>query len=105
MPVSNLNKIKHKNYGKEKVMPNLTILGLEDNCHSDYQCFVFDGVLSVESPEIKNFINRWVKNQWSSVVKSSWEPEEGEDYRVSIRHINAITDIDNHNINEPHLHL
>ena len=86
-------------------MPNLTILGIEDNCHSDYQCFVFDGILSVENENIINFVNKWVKNQWSSVVKSSWAPKEGEDYHVNVRHINAITDIDNHDINEPHLQL
>lgn len=86
-------------------MPNLTILGIEDNCHSDYQCFVFDGILSAENENIINFVNKWVKNQWSSVVKSSWEPKEGEDYHVNVRHINAITDIDNHDINEPHLQL
>ena len=90
-------------------MPNLTILGLEDNCNSDYQCFVFDGIKSEESPEIALFIKRWVEKQfWFPLINISGEaypPVKGEEYHVNVRHINAITDIDNHDINEPHLQL
>ena len=82
-------------------MPNLTILGLEDNCHSDYQCFVFDGIKSEESPEIAEFIKRWV----AYTLPPNVTPLEGENYHVSIRHINAITDASTHDVKEPHLYL
>jgi hypothetical protein len=84
-------------------MPNLTIVGLEDNCHSDYQCFVFDGIKSAESPDIAKFIKRWVDEQFSH--RKTIPPVEGEDYHVNIRHINAITDASTHDVKEPHLHL
>ena len=87
-------------------MPNLTLLGLEDNCHSDYQCFVFDGIKSEESPEVAGFIKRWVDEQFSGITDSTnFLPEEGEDYHVNIRHINAITDATTHDVKEPHLTL
>lgn len=82
-------------------MPNLTILGLEDSCHSDYQCFVFDGIKSKESPEVAKFITRWVV--WS--FPAHMTPTEGEDYHVNIRHINAITDASTHDVKDPHLTL
>ena len=88
-------------------MPNLTILGLEDNCHSDYQCFVFHGIKSAESPEIAGLIKRWVDEQFQFVkgTRIAHPPVEGEDYHVNIRHINAITDANTHDVKEPHLHL
>ena len=81
-------------------MPNLTILGLEDNCHSDYQCFVFDGIKS--SSDMAFFIKRWVDANFSGWVR---DPVEGEDYHVNIRHINAITDSSAHDVKDPHLTL
>lgn len=96
-------------------MPDLTILGLEDNCHSDYQCFVFHGIKSAESPEIAGFIKRWVDEQFPTKklighdpllgTKMLMPPVEGEDYHVNIRHINAITFAETHDVKEPHLHL
>ena len=83
-------------------MPKLTIVGLEDNCHSDYQCFVFDGIKSAESPDIAKFIKRWVDEQFSG-TKILMPPVEGDDYHVNIRHIYAITDAST--CEEPHLHL
>ena len=83
-------------------MPDLTILGLEDNYHSDYQCFVFDGIKSEESPEVAGFIKRWVEKQFSLALMP---PVEGEDYHVNIRHINAITDANTHDVKAPHLYL
>ncbi len=85
-------------------MPNLTILGLEDNCHSVYECFVFDGIKSKESPEVAEFIKRWVDEQFSG-TKILMPPEEGEDYHINIEHINAITDASAHDVKEPHLYL
>jgi hypothetical protein len=88
-------------------MPNLTIVGLEDNCHSDYQCFVFDGIKSEESPDVAEFIKRWVDEQfqWQKGTNIAHPPAEGEDYHVNVRHINAITDVSNHDVKAPHLHL
>jgi hypothetical protein len=85
-------------------MPNLTIVGLEDNCHSDYQCFVFDGIKSAESPDIAEFIKRWVDEQFSG-IKILMPPVEGEDYHVNVRHIDAITDASTHDVKDPHLYL
>ena len=83
-------------------MPNLTLLGLEDNCHNDYQCFVFDGIKSEESPDVAEFIKRWVDANFSGWVR---DPIEGEDYHVNVRHISAIHLPSEHNVKEPHLQL
>ena len=85
-------------------MTDLTILGLENNCHSDYQCFLFEGIKSAESPDIAEFIKRWVDAQFWSVAHGI-NPVEGEDYHVNVRHINAITDASNHDVKAPHLTL
>ena len=85
-------------------MPNLTIVGLEDYRYSDYQCFLFEGIKSAESPDIAEFIKRWVEKEFS-VWGNKMNAIEGEDYHVTIRHISAITDASTHDVKDPHLQL
>ena len=80
----------------------MTLLGLEDSCHNDYQCFLFEGKKSEESPDIAEFIQRWISKQRKG---SSFPPVKGDDYHVHISHIMPIHNAGTYDVNKPHLYL